>query len=460
MNRYPLHPRPKRWNAKLSPFWIRILKSLRRYKQRNEQQLYKVEVRGIENVQQAVLDAGAGVLIIPNHPGHADAYIMYEAAEKAGFPFYFMSAWQVFEVQSLIGRWMLQVHGCFSVDREGADRQAFRNAVEILQNKKNPLVIFAEGEVYHQNDRITPFREGAAAMAITAARKVDRPVLCVPCAMKYQYIEDPMPELLEVMDKLEEKILWRPRRDLPLKDRIYHFAEGILSLKEIEYMGCSGSGKLPNRIEQLADTILKRLEIRYELISPADCNINTGKNRTIPERVKAVRQTAIECLDKLDNDDCNSNSNKASENVSGSVGHGDEPAGTHRPLPEFLKNLKNLNTQREAIACDLDDVFIVMQAFSYPGDYLVENPTVERMAETLDKFEEDVLGVNTATIRAPRKAVVVFGEPIAVPGTTKEMGGSNISNSSTAVNIKKKKMKPFELTQQMEIAVQTLLDGI
>ena len=43
---------------------------------------------------------------------------------------------------------------------------AFRQAVEILQSRPNPLVIFPEGEVYHLNQRITPFREGPAAMAL------------------------------------------------------------------------------------------------------------------------------------------------------------------------------------------------------------------------------------------------------------------------------------------------------
>ena len=36
------------------------------------------------------------------------------------------------------------------------------------------------------------------------------------------------------------------------------------------------------------------------------------------------------------------------------------------------------------------------------------------MAETLDKFEEDVLGAPTARVRGAREATVVFGEPIPV----------------------------------------------
>jgi len=90
----------------------------------------------------------------------------------------------------------------------------------------------------------------------------------------------------------------------------------------------------------------------------------------------------------------------------------------------------------------LDDVFLVVQLFSYPGDYVKEHPTIERMAETLDKFEEDVLGVYTASIRGNRKATVAFGEPIPVTRDRKRKGAAH------------------DLTGAMEEAVQSLLDSI
>ena len=58
--------------------------------------------------------------------------------------------------------------------------QAFRQAVAILKEKTNPLVIFPEGEVYHINERVTPFCEGPVAIALTASKKADRPVACIP----------------------------------------------------------------------------------------------------------------------------------------------------------------------------------------------------------------------------------------------------------------------------------------
>jgi hypothetical protein len=218
---------------------------------------------------------------------------------------------------------------------------------------------------YHTNERLTPFREGPAAIALMAAKKAQRPIVCIPCAMRYQYVEDPTPALLELMSRLEIALLWRPRPDLALRQRIYHLAEGLLALKEIEYCGQTSSGSLQQRIAQLNEFILGRIEARQGL---------NPDGSTVPKRVKLLRQRAISQLEKLPADDAS----------------------------------------RTTFIDDLDDLFLVVQAFSYPGDYVVEQPNIERIAETLDKFEEDVLGVPTATIRGTRRATVTFGEPIPV----------------------------------------------
>ena len=69
---------------------------------------------------------------------------------------------------------MLQRIGAFSVDREGCDRRAIRQAVEFLSGG-HALVVFPEGEIYHLNDRLTPLLEGVAFMALTAQRELEKP---------------------------------------------------------------------------------------------------------------------------------------------------------------------------------------------------------------------------------------------------------------------------------------------
>jgi hypothetical protein len=84
--------------------------------------------------------------------------------------------------------------------------------------------------------------------------------------------------------------------------------------------------------------------------------------------------------------------------------------------------------------------------FSYPGDYVAERPTIERLAETVDKLEEDGLGFHMARGRGKRTAVFQVGEPIDV---AKFAAGSATS---------RKAARP--LTDAMEKSVQSMLDEI
>ena len=64
------------------------------------------------------------------------------------------------------------------------------------------------------------------------------------------------------------------------------------------------------------------------------------------------------------------------------------------------------------------------------------------MAETLDKFEEDVLRKPTASIKARRQATVQFGEPVEVVGDRK------VKNQTTTI------------ATAIEQRVQSMLDEV
>lgn len=382
---------PRWWSPKLSRRLVKLLRPFRRRLRLKVEKVVDVQIRGIEYLKD-VLEDDCGVMIAPNHSNHSDPLVLYGVADEVDRPFYFMAAWHVFAKVNPVYQMFFRRHGCFSVDREGTDIRAFRQSVEILQNSSYPLVIFPEGEIYHVNDRVTPFRDGPAAIAVTARKRSGRAVVCVPCAMKYTYIEDPTAELVELMGQLEERIIWRPRPDLGLAERIYRFAEGLLGLKELEYLGGTQEGTLPERIRGLGEIILKRLEEQYSIQS---------QEQALPVRVKVCRREAIKRLEENDDE---------------------------------VKN--------EQIKLDLDDLFIVTQLFSYPGDYVASKPTVERMAETLDKFEEDILRKPKPVIRGVRKVVVSFGEAVEVKLTSE------------------KKDDVHTLTESLEKSVQRLLDEI
>ena len=386
----PLRAENKTWTPKLDAAWVRTLKPIRRWNQRREHRVVDMEVHGMEHLQNAI-DSECGLLIAPNHPGSADPFVLLHAADRVDRPFYFMAAWQLFADSGPIRRHVLQRHGVFSVDREGADLTAFRQSVDILKTSENPLVIFPEGEVYHVNDRVTPFREGPAAIALSAAKKAKRPVCILPAAMKYYYVNDPTPALEAIMDELEARMYWPSRRNLPLAERIYRFAEGPLALKELQYLGRANSGPLPQRVANLRERILHRHETTFEIRAVG----------STPERIKALRQRVLLRLDEIADD---------------------SPEG-------------------RACLDALDDLFFCVQLFSYPGDYVSESPTIERIAETIDKFAEDILGRRRAAVCADRKVVLSFDAPLPVHPGDRKIAGSR-------------------LTREMQTRVQHLLDAM
>jgi hypothetical protein len=381
MNPYRMAAPPRRWLPKLSPWLVKMARGIRRRKAVADCNLTAIDVHNAEIVRDA-LGQGHGVLITPNHATHADSYTMAAAADACGSPFHFMATWHVFDSKGRIGQWVLQKHGVFSIDREGTDLEAIKIAREILQQKPQPLVIFPEGEVYHCADRVTPFREGAAAIAMFPARKAERPIVVIPAAQKYRYLDDPTDELLELMSRLEESIHWRPRPELTLLERIYSLGGALMALKELEFLGEVRSGSLPERTDFLARYILNRHEQLHGI---------KGDSRTIPERVKELRRIALEAIGELDEE--------------------------------------QQSDQRKQLDDMLDEVFLVVQLYSYPGDYVRENPTIERLAETLDKFEEDVLKCYSATVRGSRQATVTFGEPIPVEYSRDRSAIANLTSS-------------------------------
>jgi 1-acyl-sn-glycerol-3-phosphate acyltransferase len=364
MNRQPYQTPPRYWPPLLSKWWVELCRPLRLRELHRKQKILRIDIDGLGPLRK-LLDENAGVLITPNHSFHYDSYILFEAAHRVCRPFHIMTAWQVFAMSSWLERWWMQRHGCFSIDRESNDLQALRQSVNILVDSPYPLVVFPEGDIYHTNDQVTPFREGAAAIALAAARRAKRKIYCVPCALKCWYVKDPTPALLRLMDRLEQRLLWRPRPDLSLPRRVLRLADGALSLKEVEHLGHPRTGGLPQRASYLADTILRRQERFYELEQISE---------QVPERVKELRRSIIQRME--------------------------QPRTDVNDLARFQS--------------DMEDLFFVIQLYSYPGDYLVRDQSIERIAETLDKFEEDLLRANLPGVRGTRRVAVRFGEPIPV----------------------------------------------
>lgn len=392
-----LPPRPSR-------FWFGASRPLRRRMLRKEHHVVGVEVTGLERLR-APMERGDSLLICPNHCARADGLVLFDVADRLGRPFCAMAAYQIFEGTAGLRKWLFPRLGMFPVDREGADLAALKAATEVLGAAQHPLLVFPEGEVYYLADRLTPIRDGVAFLASRAHKAVaerGKTVWIAPVGLKYVFPDghDPLPAFHEKVRRLEERILWWPREEMPLIERIYRYAEAALALKELEYLGGTRSGPLRERIVALRQELLQRVEQR-----------RAGKAiaGTDPERIKEMRRRCLEALEATD------------------------------ITPE----------SRAQVERDLNDLYVTVQTLSYPGDYVFGVPTCERVAETLMKLDEDVLNAGTTRPAAPlgpRRAVLRVGEPIDVGAFA---GGGKRPREVVAA-----------LTAELEKRLQAELDAI
>jgi 1-acyl-sn-glycerol-3-phosphate acyltransferase len=403
MHRQPLSDQlPYRFlPPRMNPIFVRATRPYRKYMLRSEHKVVDFDIAGTEQLL-SILARNDGVLIASNHSDRADGLVALDLADRVARPFCAMAAHQIFAGTAGLREWLFPRLGIFPVDREGADLSAFKAGVEVLTSGKHPLLIFPEGEVYHLADRLTPLREGAAALATTAARKrtdSGTTVWIIPVAVKYRFVDhfDALPALTALMNDLENRFTWWNHPDRSLGDRLYHYAEAMLTLKELEHFRSPRTGPLPERIAALGTHIIESIE---------DRRIGSRRQGPAITRVKELRKL---CLDTL-------------------------------------ADPKTTEDQIYLARRDLNDLFLAVQTYSYPGDYARTAPTVERFAEILMKFEEDVLGVEYSTPRGPRRAVVRIGQPIDVGEHLRAAG--------------KPRLAVPALTAEMERRIQALLDDI
>ncbi len=363
--------RPPRYRAALIPLLVRLSD---RFFLRGKFNVQRVEVRGAEEVAKLCAQ-GHSVLVAPNHADHADPHTMAHVGRRYGLPFHFMAAREVFEEQGAFGSWALQRMGAFSVDREGADVAAIKMAITLLKEGRHPLVIFPEGQIYHHHERLAPLNEGVATILLRSTKgQEEKESYLVPTALRYAYDEGVVNTYSTRLSRLEERITWKPRERSDPVDRIYRLGSGLLAIKEVEFLGTSRPGDLVERIIGLQHALVGRIE---------SAHYGEEREGSIPERVKALRSTIRRELTD------------------------ESPEGTNPPREEELYD-------------DLDTLFVAVQLYSYPGQYLKESPTLHRIAETLVKLEEDVLG--EGLYPTPRSVTVRFGEPVRVGGFLEQHG--------------------------------------
>ncbi len=326
-----------------------------------------VECRGAEKLAASVA-AGRGIMLAPNHCRPCDPYVVATLGRAVGRHVHIMASWHLF-MQGRIQRFLLTRAGIFSVYREGLDREALKCAIDILTEARRPLVLFPEGVISRHNDLLNPLMEGTAMIARNAAkqRAAAQPggpgVVIHPVGIRYFFEGDLNATVEPVLRDIEQRLTWEPCHGRPLIERIGKIGDALLTLKEIEFLGSPQPGELNARIRNLIDHLLCPIE---------DAWLKGRHDGDVVARVKLLRTALLPDL------------------VAGQ-------------LPEEEKEHR-----WELLA----QLYLAQQLALYPKDYLTADSPMERVIETVERFEEDM----TDRVRRvhPFRAVVTVGDALEV----------------------------------------------
>ena len=357
----------------------------------------EVVVMNPDVVRQSRKEAGNRLLFLPNHPTHSDPPIMIEVFRQLGVPISFMAAYDIF-LQSKLNAWCMQRTGCFSVDREGSDRKSMKAALGILNKGERGLIIFPEGNVYLTNDQVTPFLDGPAFIGLKAQKDLgdDHPVFAIPVSLKVTHLSNAAGKVVDLFRRLASEV------DEDYDDSSDHVSEvkrlGWFALKKVmsglaKPLDGDAGGDLAGELRNIAGQLMEKLESELEL-SAKDGEDLVDRIRTIRRRIHALRIA-------------------------------DKPT---------LADFKARTLAAEAM--------LAFRLLSYPGTYLEETQTLDRMGETIQKVLEDLRSAILPPY-AGRRALVRFGEPINLAAES--------ANGKGRVQV-------AELSRRFEIAVQEGLD--
>ena len=365
--------------------WHHAVRKIMPWHLRKEYGVTAVECIGVEKLR-ASLDAGHGVVIVANHCRPCDPMVLDGLAAALRRPFHVIASWHLF-MANRIQRFLVPRIGAFSVYREGMDRESLKCAVKTVADGKFPLVIFAEGIVTRCNDRLVNLMEGPAFISRAAAKQGGK-VVIHPVFIRYFFEGNLGQTITPVIEEIERRLSWQPQVHLSPRDRIRKAGGALLYLKEMEYLQAPQTGTLRERLRRLENHLLTPLEDR--------CCAGRHDGDAMA-RVKRLR-TAI--------------------------------------LPQMVNG--NMDGQDRASRWRLlADLYLIQQLHCYPGDY-IENPTPERILETVERYEEDL----TDKVRAhsPLRAVITVGDAIEV--SAERVRGQNKSQEPDPITT--------EIRQRME----------
>ncbi len=361
------------------------------------------EIR-LEGETEAVRDAqarGERLLFVMNHPTHSDPQVITELHRNLGLPSCFMAAYDVF-LRSRFTAWSMQKLGNFSIDRESGDRKAMTAAINTLTTGEFALNIFPEGNVYLTNDRVTPFLDGTAFIALKAQQALeDKCVRIVPVSLKFTHLTTPREAVTERLLKLGA-------------DSDYQFPPGSTA---------DPLGSMLGLGQHILGRYLRAHGFLRETTSPGNTLYATldefarSLTSELEESLQLAPQTESGVVDRI-------------RRIRSKI-HQMRTDGSGNAHPEI-----------DGLA---GKAILAFRVNGYLTPYLTEYPTIDRYDETVERVAEDFYS-HAMPRTGPRRAIARFHTPLNVRDYLEGAGSLRAAVAP--------------LTREMESAVQSGIDAI
>lgn len=365
---------------------------------------HRISELRIEGNTEAIREArrsGDRLIFVMNHPSHSDPQVMTELFRRLAIPSGFMAAYDVF-LRSKFCAWSMRKLGNFSIDREAADRKAMAAAIAMVTEGRYSLGIFPEGNVYLTNDRVTPFLDGTAFIALKAQQAAENAkVKVVPVSLKFTHLTVPHEPVRRRLVELGEHSghAYAPgSTDDPL-GAILGLGRHLVGLN-LQRHGLLREGELADAT--LYET-LKHFVARLVGDVESALALTKAENSSLVDRIRKVRSTIHQIRSDV---------------------------STAPPI------------EIDGLAAK---AILSFRVHGYLTPYLTENPTIDRYDETAERIAEDYFS-KAMSRTGPRRAIARIHEPIDVAACLEREGSLRKAVGS--------------LTRGMERSVQEGIDAI
>ena len=224
-------------------------------------------------------------------------------------------------------------------------------AGDILQVGDYGLTIFPEGNVHLTNDLVTPFLEGASFIASRTQKSLgeDANVIAIPISLKYSYIDDIRPKVHDAIDHLASAVNDTYDRSASVTEELMRIGSKLLvrNLAQRGYLTKEEQQETLNP-ESLSKTLLESAERIVSGLEPK-MDISPKSSNSIQDRVKRIR------------------------------------SNIHKILSDPEKEIDHRSAQGWA-----DEALLVIRILGYATPYIRDNTSLDRVAETVEKLNEDL----------------------------------------------------------------------